>query len=97
VSVGEVDKIIPIAASALKAIEFLPSGTVKTCPGLSHGMLTSNAAILNADLLEFVTSDCLQWVSPRAGTAERLHLGRAAAPAVAALPTLVPAGESPPL
>ena len=27
----------------------------KTYPGFSHGMLTINADVLNADLLEFVT------------------------------------------
>ena len=53
---GEDDQVVPIAASALKAIELLPDGTLKTYPGFSHGMLTVNADVLNADLLEFVTS-----------------------------------------
>jgi len=52
---GEDDQIVPIAASALKAIELLPDGMLKTYPGLSHGMLTVNADVLNADLLAFVT------------------------------------------
>ena len=51
---GEDDQVVPIAASALKAIELLPDGTLKTYPGFSHGMLTVNADVLNADLLEFV-------------------------------------------
>jgi non-heme chloroperoxidase len=53
---GEDDQVVPIAASALKAIELLPYGRLKTYPGYSHGMLTANADVLNADLLEFVTS-----------------------------------------
>jgi non-heme chloroperoxidase len=53
---GEDDQVVPIAASALKAIELLPDGRLKTYPGYSHGMLTVNADVLNADLLEFVTS-----------------------------------------
>lgn len=53
---GEDDQVVPIAASALKAIDLLPNGTLKTYPGLSHGMLTVNADVLNADILEFVTS-----------------------------------------
>lgn len=53
---GEDDQIVPIAASALKAINLLPNGTLKTYAGLSHGMLTVNADVLNADILEFVTS-----------------------------------------
>jgi non-heme chloroperoxidase len=53
---GEDDQIVPIAASALKAVTLLPNGTLKTYPGFSHGMLTVNADVLNADLLAFVTS-----------------------------------------
>lgn len=53
---GEDDQVVPIAASALKAIELLQDGMLKTYPGYSHGMLTVNADVLNADLLEFVTS-----------------------------------------
>ncbi|MEK1947912.1 MAG: hypothetical protein AAAB36_20440, partial [Ensifer adhaerens] len=30
-----------------------PNGSLKTYPGVSHGMLTVNADVLNADLLEF--------------------------------------------
>jgi non-heme chloroperoxidase len=32
----------------------LKNGTLKTYPGFSHGMLTVNAEVLNADLLAFV-------------------------------------------
>jgi non-heme chloroperoxidase len=53
---GEDDQVVPIAASALKAIELLQDGMLKTYPGFSHGMLTVNADVLNADLLAFVTS-----------------------------------------
>ncbi len=44
------------SASALKAVKLLPNGSLKTYPGFSHGMLTVNADVLNADLLEFVTN-----------------------------------------
>jgi non-heme chloroperoxidase len=53
---GEDDQVVPIAASALKAVKLLPKGTLKTYPGFSHGMLTVNAEVLNADLLAFVTA-----------------------------------------
>jgi non-heme chloroperoxidase len=53
---GEDDQVVPIAASALKAVELLLDGTLKTYPGFSHGMLTVNADVLNADLLAFVAS-----------------------------------------
>ncbi|MBL4719126.1 MAG: alpha/beta hydrolase, partial [Erythrobacter sp.] len=51
---GEDDQIVPIAASAHKAVGLLANGTLKTYPGLSHGMLTVNADQLNADMLEFI-------------------------------------------
>jgi non-heme chloroperoxidase len=51
---GEDDQVVPIAASALKAIELLPNGTLKIYPSFSHGMLTVSADVLNADLLAFV-------------------------------------------
>lgn len=53
---GEDDQVVPIAASALKAVRLLPNGAIKTYPGYSHGMHTVNADVLNADLLTFVTS-----------------------------------------
>lgn len=51
---GEDDQIVPIADAALKSIELLQNGTLKTYPGFSHGMLTVNADTLNADLLAFI-------------------------------------------
>lgn len=51
---GEDDQIVPIADSALKSAKLLKNGTLKTYPGFSHGMLTVNADVLNADLLAFV-------------------------------------------
>ena len=53
---GEDDQVVPIAASAEKSVKLLPNGTLMTYPGFSHGMLTVNADVLNADILEFVTS-----------------------------------------
>lgn len=53
---GEDDQIVPIADSALKSVELLANGTLKTYPSFSHGMLTVNAEVLNADLLAFVES-----------------------------------------
>ncbi|MCQ4162938.1 alpha/beta hydrolase [Roseomonas sp. GC11] len=51
---GDDDQIVPIADSALKAVKLLRHGTLKVYPGYSHGMLTTEAATLNADLLAFV-------------------------------------------
>ena len=51
---GEDDQIVPIANSARLSFKLLKNGTLKTYPGLSHGMLTVNANIINADLLAFI-------------------------------------------
>jgi non-heme chloroperoxidase len=51
---GEGDQIVPIADSALLAIKLLKNGTLKTYPGLSHGMATTHADIINRDLLAFI-------------------------------------------
>jgi non-heme chloroperoxidase len=53
---GDDDQIVPYADSAPLSVKLLPNGTLKTYPGFSHGMLTVNADVLNADLLEFVTN-----------------------------------------
>jgi non-heme chloroperoxidase len=53
---GEDDQIVPIGASAHASIKLLRNGTLKTYPGFSHGMLTVNADVLNADLLAFIES-----------------------------------------
>ncbi|KQP05835.1 MAG: alpha/beta hydrolase [Methylobacterium sp.] len=51
---GEDDQIVPIAAAALKSVRLLKNGTLKTYPGLPHGMLTTHADVINPDLLAFV-------------------------------------------
>ena len=51
---GEDDQVVPIDASARLSVDLLKNGTLKTYPGFSHGMLTVNADVLNADLLAFV-------------------------------------------
>jgi non-heme chloroperoxidase len=53
---GENDQLVPIAQSAFKSANLLQNSKLKTYPGLSHGMLTMNADVLNADLLAFVSS-----------------------------------------
>lgn len=51
---GEDDQVVPIDDSALKSIELLRHGTLKTYPGLSHGMFATHPEAINADLLSFV-------------------------------------------
>lgn len=56
---GEDDQVVPIDASARKAITLLANGTLKTYPGLSHGMFATHPDIINADLLAFIRDDAL--------------------------------------
>ena len=50
---GEDDQIVPIADSAHLAIKLLKKGTLKTYPGLPHGMASTHPEVINADLLAF--------------------------------------------
>src|SRR5687768_3067032 len=54
---GEDDQIVPIDASARRAVKLVPNATLKTYPGLPHGLCTTHHEIVNADLLEFFQSD----------------------------------------
>jgi non-heme chloroperoxidase len=51
---GDDDQIVPYANASLKAIKLLKNGTLKIYKGYPHGMLTTHADVLNADLLAFV-------------------------------------------
>jgi non-heme chloroperoxidase len=50
------DQIVPYADSAPLAVKLLPNGTLKTYEGLPHGMPTTHADPVNAELLEFFRS-----------------------------------------
>ncbi|WP_037076459.1 alpha/beta fold hydrolase [Neorhizobium vignae] len=50
---GDDDQIVPIADSALLAVKLLKKGTLKVYEGLPHGMATTHADVINADLLAF--------------------------------------------
>lgn len=51
---GEDDQIVPIAHSAELAVKLLPNGTLKTYPGLPHGMASTHPEVINADILAFI-------------------------------------------
>ncbi|WP_105429042.1 alpha/beta fold hydrolase [Neorhizobium sp. T6_25] len=50
---GDDDQIVPIADSALLAVKLLKNGTLKVYEGFPHGMATTHANVINADLLAF--------------------------------------------
>lgn len=51
---GEDDQIVPYKTTALKAVELLKHGKLITYPGFPHGMPTTEAATINADILKFI-------------------------------------------
>ena len=51
---GDDDQIVPYADSAPLSAKLLQKGTLKTYKGFSHGMPTTEAATINADLLAFI-------------------------------------------
>ncbi len=53
---GEDDQIVPVAISALRAAKLVERGTLKTYPGLPHGMCTTHADRIDGDLLAFIES-----------------------------------------
>ncbi len=51
---GEDDQIVPIDHAGRLSVDLVRNATLKTYPAFPHGMLTTNADTLNADLLAFV-------------------------------------------
>lgn len=54
---GDDDQIVPYANSAPLSARLLRNGTLKTYKGFPHGMLTTQADVLNADLLAFIEGE----------------------------------------
>ena len=53
---GEDDQIAPFLSSGAQSVKLLKHGVLKSYPGLPHGMPTTHADQINADLLEFIRS-----------------------------------------
>jgi non-heme chloroperoxidase len=53
---SEDDQIVPYADAGPLSAKLLKNGTLKTYKGLPHGMPTTHAEIINADLLAFLKS-----------------------------------------
>jgi non-heme chloroperoxidase len=51
---GEDDQIVPFATTGAKAVELLKDGKLISYPGFPHGMPTTEAATINADILAFI-------------------------------------------
>jgi non-heme chloroperoxidase len=53
---GEDDQICPFLTTGARSVKLLKHGTLKSYPGFPHGMPTTNADQINADLLEFISA-----------------------------------------
>ena len=57
---GDDDQVVPIADSALLSAKLLKRATLKVYPGYPHGMCTTHADVINADLLAFVRGEVVR-------------------------------------
>lgn len=53
---GDDDQVVPIDNAGRLSVKLVKNGTLKVYPGYPHGMLTTHADVLNADLLAFIQS-----------------------------------------
>ncbi|OMQ40125.1 alpha/beta hydrolase [Ensifer sp. 1H6] len=53
---GDDDQIVPIGASAPLSAKLLQAGTLKIYEKLPHGLCTTHADVVNADVLAFITA-----------------------------------------
>jgi len=51
---GDDDQIVPYKDASLVQAKLLKNGTLKVYPGYPHGMITTYADVINADILAFV-------------------------------------------
>jgi non-heme chloroperoxidase len=51
---GDDDQVVPIAASALLAAKLVKNATLIAYKGFPHGMCTTQAKVINRDLLSFI-------------------------------------------
>ena len=51
---GENDQICPFPTTGARSVKLPKQGTLKSYPGFPHGMPTTHAAVINADLLAFI-------------------------------------------
>jgi non-heme chloroperoxidase len=53
---GDDDQVVPYKDAVLLQAKLLKHGTLKIYPGFPHGMMTTNADVINGDLLAFIRS-----------------------------------------
>jgi non-heme chloroperoxidase len=51
---GDDDQIVPYKDALLLQAKLIKHSTLKICPGFPHGMMTTHADVINADVLAFI-------------------------------------------
>ena len=51
---GDDDQVVPYKDASVLQVSLLKHGTLKIYPGFPHGMMTTNANVINADILAFI-------------------------------------------
>lgn len=54
---GDDDQVVPVGITALVSSKLVKDATLKIYPGLPHGMCSTHKDLINADLLEFITTE----------------------------------------
>jgi non-heme chloroperoxidase len=54
---GDDDQIVPIDDAGRMSAKILKNATLKVYPGFPHGMATTHADVINADLLAFIRGE----------------------------------------
>ena len=53
---GTIAGVVGTGSKVVRVSNMLPDGTLKTYPGLSHGLFATHPDIINADMLAFISS-----------------------------------------
>ncbi|WP_175921183.1 alpha/beta fold hydrolase [Burkholderia latens] len=53
---GDDDQVVPYKDAGVLSAKLLKNATLRIYPGYPHGMLTTNADVINADILKFIRS-----------------------------------------
>jgi non-heme chloroperoxidase len=53
---GDDDQVVPYKDASMLQAKLLQHGSLKIYPSFSHGMMTTNADVINGDILAFIRS-----------------------------------------
>ena len=53
---GDDDQVVPYKDASLLQTKLIKNNTLKIYPGYPHGLMTTHADVINADLLAFIKS-----------------------------------------